>query len=227
MLSEIRLRLFLFFFFLMIRRPPRSTLFPYTTLFRSGGSSPTSRHRPRLVEPRVLPPALEHIVASGGRPPPVLDLARARRRGLLIVRSQSRRTHGPRALGRRRQGRLRGGRGGDLRGAGAPHSAGGRFLGGRLECSHGRQRPRRSTRGALAQRHPRAGVLAPRAALLRGLPSRLAYLARSQRDEGTLRPRPPSRADPDLARLRADSHVTYPSARDGHRSRAPGEARVR
>src|SRR2546427_6831096 len=45
--------LFLFFFFLMIRRPPRSTLFPYTTLFRSkrwsistsprfrSGSSPT------------------------------------------------------------------------------------------------------------------------------------------------------------------------------------------
>src|ERR1039457_7624596 len=32
----------LFFFFLMIRRPPRSTLFPYTTLFRShtaGGRS--------------------------------------------------------------------------------------------------------------------------------------------------------------------------------------------
>src|SRR2546426_11778395 len=27
----------LFFFFLMIRRPPRSTLFPYTTLFRSRG----------------------------------------------------------------------------------------------------------------------------------------------------------------------------------------------
>src|SRR2546425_7272322 len=26
-----------FFFFLMIRRPPRSTLFPYTTLFRSRG----------------------------------------------------------------------------------------------------------------------------------------------------------------------------------------------
>src|SRR6266540_5169089 len=26
----------LFFFFLMIRRPPRSTLFPYTTLFRAG-----------------------------------------------------------------------------------------------------------------------------------------------------------------------------------------------
>src|SRR3712207_8285247 len=27
------------FFFLMIRRPPRSTLFPYTTLFRSFGMS--------------------------------------------------------------------------------------------------------------------------------------------------------------------------------------------
>src|SRR5438552_6715559 len=32
---------FLFFFFLMIRRPPRSTLFPYTTLFRSIASSST------------------------------------------------------------------------------------------------------------------------------------------------------------------------------------------
>src|SRR2546430_16066690 len=29
------LRLDVLFFFLMIRRPPRSTLFPYTTLFRS------------------------------------------------------------------------------------------------------------------------------------------------------------------------------------------------
>src|SRR5216683_5275162 len=34
-----------FFFFLMIRRPPRSTLFPYTTLFRSRGgkSAPATR----------------------------------------------------------------------------------------------------------------------------------------------------------------------------------------
>src|SRR5204863_8453873 len=31
------------FFFLMIRRPPRSTLFPYTTLFRSAPSA-TSAH---------------------------------------------------------------------------------------------------------------------------------------------------------------------------------------
>src|SRR5260370_36291724 len=31
----------IFFFFLMIRRPPRSTLFPYTTLFRSKATSST------------------------------------------------------------------------------------------------------------------------------------------------------------------------------------------
>src|SRR3712207_6965316 len=33
------LRIILSFFFLMIRRPPRSTLFPYTTLFRSPSKS--------------------------------------------------------------------------------------------------------------------------------------------------------------------------------------------
>src|SRR4051794_3756244 len=33
------------FFFLMIRRPPRSTLFPYTTLFRSHhGDHPKDKH---------------------------------------------------------------------------------------------------------------------------------------------------------------------------------------
>src|SRR5467141_4331282 len=42
-----------FFFFLMIRRPPRSTLFPYTTLFRSGacgnlpGAAGCELHRQR------------------------------------------------------------------------------------------------------------------------------------------------------------------------------------
>src|SRR3712207_8066519 len=34
-------------FFLMIRRPPRSTLFPYTTLFRSRGRPPAQRHASR------------------------------------------------------------------------------------------------------------------------------------------------------------------------------------
>src|SRR3712207_7379478 len=37
MCCEVFLCLCLYFFFLMIRRPPRSTLFPYTTLFRSRG----------------------------------------------------------------------------------------------------------------------------------------------------------------------------------------------
>src|SRR5690554_7034838 len=32
------------FFFLMIRRPPRSTLFPYTTLFRSGAAHDRAVH---------------------------------------------------------------------------------------------------------------------------------------------------------------------------------------
>src|SRR5712672_4491181 len=32
-----------FFFFLMIRRPPRSTLFPYTTLFRPASSRSPAR----------------------------------------------------------------------------------------------------------------------------------------------------------------------------------------
>src|SRR6202795_5303940 len=31
------------FFFLMIRRPPRSTLFPYTTLFRSSSAKPVAK----------------------------------------------------------------------------------------------------------------------------------------------------------------------------------------
>src|SRR5688572_32284221 len=38
-----------FIFFLMIRRPPRSTLFPYTTLFRS-----LSQRRGGLVPPRAV-----------------------------------------------------------------------------------------------------------------------------------------------------------------------------
>src|SRR5437879_13770700 len=45
---------FLFlFFFLMIRRPPRSTLFPYTTLFRSEGRQRDPGRRP---EPQAAVP---------------------------------------------------------------------------------------------------------------------------------------------------------------------------
>src|SRR5256885_9678950 len=46
----------LFFFFLMIRRPPRSTLFPYTTLFRSDLRSGVAGERTRrsvLVKKRL------------------------------------------------------------------------------------------------------------------------------------------------------------------------------
>src|SRR5260370_29638593 len=40
---------FLFFFFLMIRRPPRSTLFPYTTLFRSISGARWFSRRPVML----------------------------------------------------------------------------------------------------------------------------------------------------------------------------------
>src|SRR3712207_7670513 len=52
----------------MIRRPPRSTLFPYTTLFRSGGH----HARQRAGEGRrgrVLPRDPPRQVGGGGREP--------------------------------------------------------------------------------------------------------------------------------------------------------------
>src|SRR3712207_7880071 len=67
----------------MIRRPPRSTLFPYTTLFRSAAADPERHERPRRV-PR------EHVAARRRRrgaerdarraPCPRLPLARRVRR---------------------------------------------------------------------------------------------------------------------------------------------------
>src|SRR2546422_1657031 len=62
----------------MIRRPPRSTLFPYTTLFRSGGGGrpPHGISRlARLAQPLPLwrfAPALPHLVVlmvDAGTPP--------------------------------------------------------------------------------------------------------------------------------------------------------------
>src|SRR6267143_2548132 len=46
----------MFFFFLMIRRPPRSTLFPYTTLFRSARSW-IHRRRRSAADPGAARPA--------------------------------------------------------------------------------------------------------------------------------------------------------------------------
>src|SRR3712207_7735297 len=64
-----------FFFFLMIRRPPRSTLFPYTTLFRSDPWRGRRRHR---VHPRPAPRAAcrgqgdtPHLIGAGGGPLPL------------------------------------------------------------------------------------------------------------------------------------------------------------
>src|SRR5215203_7212654 len=52
----------LFFFFLMIRRPPRSTLFPYTTLFRSRalGQGRARREHPARLKPMFTPRSEEH-----------------------------------------------------------------------------------------------------------------------------------------------------------------------
>src|SRR3989475_2150471 len=66
-----------FFFFLMIRRPPRSTLFPYTTLFRS-------RHRTLRVSDR-----------PGGRP-----AGRRRSSAAEAPRDRAPRPHDPRHAGR-------------------------------------------------------------------------------------------------------------------------------
>src|SRR2546427_9189570 len=46
----------LVFFFLMIRRPPRSTLFPYTTLFRSAASPRASSNCCWTTAPPSFPP---------------------------------------------------------------------------------------------------------------------------------------------------------------------------
>src|SRR3712207_8617609 len=52
------------FFFLMIRRPPRSTLFPYTTLFRSGLNRPLVAVRPAEARDEELPLADDALRSS-------------------------------------------------------------------------------------------------------------------------------------------------------------------
>src|SRR5687767_15851617 len=57
----------------MLRRPPRSTLFPYTTLFRSGVIDvdpvlvEVVRRGQLRIEPERIAFALAHLVAGGGR----------------------------------------------------------------------------------------------------------------------------------------------------------------
>src|SRR6266699_6285922 len=59
----------LHFFFLMIRRPPRSTLFPYTTLFRSWRLAHLS-HRRNATQPKWFRAARseEHTSELQSRP---------------------------------------------------------------------------------------------------------------------------------------------------------------
>src|SRR3712207_9516665 len=53
-----------YIFFLMIRRPPRSTLFPYTTLFRSEVLPERLREAGAEV---VVPPAYETVPSAEGK----------------------------------------------------------------------------------------------------------------------------------------------------------------
>src|SRR6266568_5229416 len=102
---------YIFFFFLMIRRPPRSTLFPYTTLFRScsahyrrmittawqlGRRDATGKHRFR---------AWAHMLGYGGH-----SLTKSRRYSvtfgqLRAARADHRRATRPPAPGRDAWGR--------------------------------------------------------------------------------------------------------------------------
>src|SRR5258708_38530240 len=67
-----------YFFFLMIRRPPRSTLFPYTTLFRS---------RP--------------TIARGQRPDPAAAEIEHLRRSRCVSAERTRTAHPPTSLDRK------------------------------------------------------------------------------------------------------------------------------
>src|SRR5256885_7229556 len=57
----------MFFFFLMIRRPPRSTLFPYTTLFRSR-TSQSQNHRGEFKKGRQSTVVGTRVRCHGGVP---------------------------------------------------------------------------------------------------------------------------------------------------------------
>src|SRR3712207_7306238 len=67
-------RVFIAFFFLMIRRPPRSTLFPYTTLFRSRRRDGRARPRGAAAPHRLDDGPVAH--GDGGDPPSGADRAR-------------------------------------------------------------------------------------------------------------------------------------------------------
>src|SRR2546427_7859763 len=68
----------------MIRRPPRSTLFPYTTLFRSGSLLDSDQHR-NGVQPVMRREIVRHLIV---RLSEVASLVQAARRDGPIDRSE-------------------------------------------------------------------------------------------------------------------------------------------
>src|SRR5688572_31879658 len=63
---------FFLFFFLMIRRPPRSTLFPYTTLFRSPAPPAPPGDPPVPAEPAAPPPPIPPLPPIPAPAPPAM-----------------------------------------------------------------------------------------------------------------------------------------------------------
>src|SRR3712207_8407645 len=64
-------------FFLMIRRPPRSTLFPYTTLFRSARTVPRGRLRYGLSLDEVGTTARFRLRSPAAAPRPGVERERS------------------------------------------------------------------------------------------------------------------------------------------------------
>src|SRR6266508_6871165 len=136
-------KIFSFFFFLMIRRPPRSTLFPYTTLFRSRANR---GRRGALLARRRLVRVYTGAPGAGRR------LAHASpRRGRRAHRPERRRQDDPRqARGRSARASSRPGR---VAGPEGVPVAGSRPLprrgaGGRGGRARGRRRPPEGAVGA-------------------------------------------------------------------------------
>src|SRR3712207_9016678 len=76
----------------MIRRPPRSTLFPYTTLFRSGGDVPevdVGAEALEEVDLLVLARRLEHEPARVDRVGDLVDQALADRKSTRLNSSHA------------------------------------------------------------------------------------------------------------------------------------------
>src|SRR3989449_10709142 len=99
---------YLSFFFLMIRRPPRSTLFPYTTLFRSTGRSGADLYLPVPPGTELRDAATGELLGEVVDAGEVLRVARGGRGGrgnarLATPTHQSPREWGPREDGEERR----------------------------------------------------------------------------------------------------------------------------